>query len=161
MTFQSGEQPLRKLQHNRGGFYYLEVDAKTVVQLPEKHKTRIICTLEQTLKLRCGLNHLGDGNFYVLLAQRHIKTLNKNLHDLIAFKLEVDPDPLGVDIPEVLEELLHQDSEARNTFNHLANSRKRTLIHSINRVKNIDIQVRQILDFLEEEAHQMHKRKNH
>lgn len=97
MTFLSGAQPLRKLQHNRGGFYYLEVD----------------------------------------------------------------PDPLGVDIPEVLEELLHQDSEAKNTFNRLAHSRKRTLIHRINRIKNIDIQVRQILNFLEEEAHRMHKQKNH
>ncbi|MGA0063481.1 MAG: YdeI/OmpD-associated family protein [Flavobacteriaceae bacterium] len=161
MTFLSGAQPLRKLQHNRGGFYYLEVDAETVAQLPEKHKTRIICTLEQTLKLRCGLNHLGDGNFYVLLAQRHIKNLNKNLHDLVAFNLEVDPDPLGVDIPEVLTELLHQDSEARNTFNLLAHSRKRTLIHRVNRIKNIDIQVRQILDFLEEEAYRIHQRKNH
>ena len=161
MIFLSGAQPLRKLQHNRGGFYYLEVDSKTVAQLPEKHKTRIICALEQTLKLRCGLNRLGNGNFYVLLAQRHIKTLNKNLNDLIAFKLEVDPDPLGVDIPEVLEELLHQDSEAKNTFNGLAHSRKRTLIHQVNRIKNIDIQVRQILNFLEEEAHRTHKRKNH
>jgi len=161
MTFLSGAQPLRKLQHNRGGFYYLEVDAETVAKLPEKHKTRIICTLEQTLKLRCGLNHLGDGNFYVLLAQRHIKNLNKNLHDLVAFNLEVDPDPLGVDIPEVLTELLHQDSEARNTFNLLAHSRKRTLIHRVNRIKNIDIQVRQILDFLEEEAYRIHQQKNH
>ena len=161
MTFLSGAQPLRKLQHSRGGFYYLEVDAVTVEQLPEKHKTRIICTLEQTHKLRCGLNHLGDGNFYVLLAQRHIKTLNKNLHDYITFNLEVDTDPLGVDIPEVLAELLQQDSEARNTFNLLAHSRKRTLIHRINRIKNIDIQVRQILDFLEEEAYRMHQRKKH
>jgi hypothetical protein len=161
MTFLSGAQPLRKLQHSRGGFYYLEVDAVTVAQLPEKHKTRIICTLEQTHKLRCGLNHLGDGNFYVLLAQRHIKTLNKNLHDYITFNLEVDTDPLGVDIPEVLAELLQQDSEARNTFNLLAHSRKRTLIHRINRIKNIDIQVRQILDFLEEEAYRMHQRKKY
>ncbi len=159
MRIQKGQQNLTKLPFNRGGFFHIPLSAEVVQSLPEGAKTRIICQLDERVRIRCGLNPLGKGAYFILIAKRYIEALEKKEHDLISYELTVDPDPLGVDIPEVMHELLDQDPEAKKTFDQLGNPRKRTLIHRINRIKNIDLQVRHILDFLEEEAHKIHQRK--
>ena len=161
MLIQKGQQNLIKTSFTRGGFYHIPLSAEVIKSLPDGPKTRIVCELDGQLSIRCGLNPLGEGAYFILIAKRYIEELNKAEHDLINYALSVDPDPLGVDIPEVMQELLDQDPEAKNTFEQLGNPRKRTLIHRINRVKNIDIQVRHILDFLEEEAHRIRKQKKH
>ena len=159
MRIQKGQQNLTKLPFNRGGFFHIPLSAEVVQSLPEGAKTRIICQLDDSVRIRCGLNPLGEGAYFILIAKRYVEALEKQEHDLITYELTVDPDPLGVDIPEVMHELLDQDAEAKKTFDQLGNPRKRTLIHRINRIKNIDLQVRHILDFLEAEAHKIHQRK--
>ena len=158
MLIQKGQQNLSKLPFNRGGFYHIPLSAEVIKALPDGPKTRIICELDKRLSIRCGLNPLGAGAYFILLAKRYIEQLEMTEGDLISYTLTVDPDPLGVDIPEVMHELFDQDPEARSIFEQLRNPRKRTLIHRTNRVKNIDLQVRHILDFLEEEAHKIRQR---
>ncbi len=159
MLIQKGQQNLTKLPFNRGGFYHIPLSAEVIKALPDGPKTRIICELDDRLSIRCGLNPLGEGAYFILLAKRYIEQLEKVEGNLISYILKVDPHPLGVDIPEVMHELFDQDPEVKTVFEQLRNPRKRTLIHRINRVKNIDLQVRHILDFIEEEAHKIRQRK--
>lgn len=159
MLIQKGQQNLTKLPFNRGGFYHIPLSAEVIKALPDGPKTRIICELDDRLSIRCGLNPLGEGAYFILLAKRYIEQLEKVEGNLISYILKVDPHPLGVDIPEVMHELFDQDPEVKTVFKQLRNPRKRTLIHRINRVKNIDLQVRHILDFIEEEAHKIRQRK--
>ncbi len=161
MLIQKGQQNLSKLPFNRGGFYHIPLSPEVIKALPDGPKTRIICELDNRLNIRCGLNPLGEGAYFILLAKRYIEQLEKLEGDLISYTLTVDPDPLGVDILEVMHELFDQDPEAKSIFEQLKNPRKRTLIHRINRVKNIDLQVRHILDFLEEEGYKIRQRKIH
>ncbi len=56
--------------------------------------------------------------------------------------------PLGVEIPEVLEAFLAQDEDGKSIFDQLTDGRKRTLIFSILRIKNFDKQVQTIQNFL-------------
>ncbi|WP_298424607.1 YdeI/OmpD-associated family protein [uncultured Kordia sp.] len=139
-----GEQTIKK----SGSYYHLEVVAEIVNQLEKKHKTRLICTIDDTVSLNCGLNHLGNGNYYIMVAKRYIKALDKDEHDMVSYTLKEDPNPLGVEIPEVLEAFLAQDEDGKSIFDQLTDGRKRTLIFSILRIKNFDKQVQTIQNFL-------------
>ena len=61
-----------------------------------------------------------------------------------------DPNPLGVEMPEVLDALLSQDEEAKQTFETMTDGKKRSLVYTILKVKDIDEQVHTALQFLQE-----------
>ncbi|MEM9884658.1 MAG: YdeI/OmpD-associated family protein [Bacteroidota bacterium] len=143
------KQKIKQLEKRKGGYYYLKIDAAIVNQLERKRATRLICIIDDKLSYQCGLNHLGDGNFYVILATAKLKSLGKQLGDEVHFQIKEDPNPLGVAIPEVLEALLEQDADAKSIFESLSDGKKRSLIFSIQKIKNIDLQVEKILAFLE------------
>lgn len=56
-------------------------------------------------------------------------------------ELQEDPSELGVDMPEVLEALLAQDDELKVRYEQLTDGKKRGLIYSIDKLKDIDKQV--------------------
>ncbi len=155
MDTYEGIQKIQQLEKRKGGYFFLQLDAETVNQFERKKATRLICTLDDKVSFRCGLNHLGDGNFYIIVATKHLNGLGKQLGDTISFKVDKDPDPLGVEMPEVLEVFLEQDDESKMIFDKLTDGKKRSLIYSINKVKNIDTQVRNIMSFLDAERIKM------
>jgi len=146
------QQPLRKLKPRKGGYFYLFVDAEIGDQFSGKKPTRVLCTIEKQVELHAALNHYGDGNYYIIVATRHVKKLGCEEGDELSFEIVEDPNPLGVEIPEVLTVLLDQEPEAKELFETLTDGRKRTLIHTINRTKDIDKQVALAVEFLEKEA---------
>lgn len=146
------KQVIQQLEKRKGGYFYLRVAADIVNQFEKKKATRLLCTLDDQITLQCGLNSYGDGSFYIIIATRHINALQKNLGDEISFEITEDPNPLGVEMPEVLEALIEQDEDAKSIFDKLTDGKKRSLIYTINRVKNIDRKVELSLEFLEKEA---------
>ncbi|MFD2570316.1 YdeI/OmpD-associated family protein [Spirosoma soli] len=144
------EQPIRQLEKRQGGYYHLIIDADIVKQFEKQRATRLKCLIDQKVSFSCGLNHLGDGNFYIIVATQQLKKLGKQLGDTVVFDIFEDPNPLGVDIPEVLQVLLEQDDDARKTFDGLTDGKKRSLIYTINSVKDLDKQVSKALTFLNE-----------
>ncbi|MGB6150933.1 MAG: YdeI/OmpD-associated family protein [Pricia sp.] len=155
MTEYQGTQKIKQLEPIKGAYFYLKINAEIVEQFEKKRATRLICTLDDIVSCRCGLNHLGDGNFFIIVAKKWLVKLNKELGDEVHYKIEKDPDQLGVKMPEVLTTLLAQDSEAKAIFEKLTDGKKRSLIYSIQKVKDIDLSVRKILDFLEEQGRKM------
>ncbi|MEM6765053.1 MAG: YdeI/OmpD-associated family protein [Bacteroidota bacterium] len=152
-------QPIRQLEKRRGGYFYLVVEAATVDQLPRKKATRLVCILEQTYSFSCGLNHLGDGNFFLIIAKKYLDKLGKELGDPISFEIKEDPNPLGVEIPEALQALLEQDTDAKEIFEKITDGKKRSLIYSINKLKDIDKQIQKSIQFLEIESLKLKKKK--
>ncbi len=155
MNTYSGNQKIRQLEKRKGGYFYLELDADIVNQFENKKATRVICTIDNTLSFRCGLNHLGNGNFFIIVAKKHLDTLGKDSGDSVEYRVDKDPDQLGVEMPEVLEVLLSQDTDAKRIFDALTDGKKRSLIYSLARTKDMDIQVRNIMDFLDQEGLKM------
>ena len=98
----------------------------------------------------CGLNHLGDGNYFIIVASKYLKQLGKGLGQEVTFEIKEDPNPLGVKMPEVLEVLLAQDEEANQIFQGLTDGKKRSLVYTVLKVKDIDEQVQAALKFLGE-----------
>ena len=144
----ASRQPLQKLPAKRGGYFYLPVELATVLLFSRQQKTRLQCVLDEQLTLSCGLNPLGDGNYFIMVATRHVKALNKKEGDLVSFQLTEDPNPLGVALPEVLEALLEQDEDLKATYDSMTDGKKRSLIFLLSTTKDIDRQVQKAVQFL-------------
>ncbi|SHJ23788.1 DUF1905 domain-containing protein [Aquimarina spongiae] len=157
MTSYQGKQEIKQLEKRKGGYFYLKIDSDIINQFNRKRATRMICTIDHIVSYRCGLNHLGDGNFYIIVAGKYLEKLNKELGEEVNFKIEEDPDQLGVEVPEVLTVFLEQDIDSKAIYNKLTDGKKRSLIYSFNKIKDIDKQVKIIMNFLDAERLKMKK----
>ncbi|MEL6863640.1 MAG: YdeI/OmpD-associated family protein [Bacteroidota bacterium] len=155
----SFQQSIQQLEKRKGGYFYFVIDADIVNQFEKKRATRLICSIEDKVSYSCGLNHLGNGHFFIILATRYLKKLNKELGDTVRFEIYEDPNPLGVEIPEVLTVLLQQDEEAKAIFDRMTDGKKRSLIYAIRPIKDIDKQIQKCQDFLAAEAIKQSKKK--
>ncbi|MEM6684998.1 MAG: YdeI/OmpD-associated family protein, partial [Bacteroidota bacterium] len=100
---------------------------------------------------------LGDVNFYIIIAKKHLDSINKKLGEEVYFKIEEDPDQLGVEMPEVLTVFLEQDSASKSIFDTLTNGKKRSLIYRIIATKDLDAKVKTILTFLQKSSLQRNR----
>ncbi len=148
MKSHKNEQVIGQLEKRKGGFFYITISADVVNQFKNKRLTRFLCTIDNMFTFQCGLNHLGDGNFFIILGSKNLKSVNKTLGDKISFELKEDPNPLGVDIPEVLEAVLEQDQELKTIFESLTHGKKRNIIYSINKIKDIDKQIQKTIQII-------------
>ncbi|MEO1050922.1 MAG: YdeI/OmpD-associated family protein [Bacteroidota bacterium] len=144
------DQRLQQLEKRKGGYHYLTVDAEIVEQFEKKKQTRLVCDIDGKVSYSCGLNHLGDGNFFIIVGAKYIKKLQKRPGDMVSFDIYEDPNPLGVEIPEVLQVLIEQDEEVKQAFEGYTDGKKRSLVYTIARVKDIDLQVQKVLKFVRE-----------
>jgi len=142
------EHTVGQLEKRKGGYFFLKIDADIVNQFENKRHTRLICTLDNRLSFQCGLNHLGDGNYFIILSSKNLETIGKTLGDSLVFELAEDPIPLGVDVPEVLQSLLEQDPDLKLKFTHLTLGKQRNVIHQIKKIKDIDKQIKKTVELI-------------
>jgi uncharacterized protein YdeI (YjbR/CyaY-like superfamily) len=140
--------PLQKLDSSRGGYFYVAIESAIVDRLSKGKATRLQCLIDEKITLHCGLNHLRDGNFFIIVAGKHVKLLQKKAGDAVTLTLSEDPEPLGVPVPEVLEALLEQDEALKNVFDSMTDGKKRSLIFLVKDIKDIDRQVQKATAFL-------------
>lgn len=152
------EQIIGQLEKRKGGYFFLKIDAEIVNQFKNKRQSRFLCTLDKILTFQCGLNHLGDGNFFIILSAKNLQTVNKKLGDKIAYELNEDPNPLGVEMPEVLEVILEQDEITKSIFENLTLGKKRNVIHQINKIKDIEKQVQMTIKLINDSTKPRPKR---
>jgi hypothetical protein len=142
------EQVIDQLEKRKGGYFYLTIPAKVVNQFEQKRQTRLLCTIEEKYTFQCGLNHLGDGNFFIIIGSQKMKDIGGKLGDKIRFEIKQDPNPLGVDIPEVLEVVLEQDEELKGIFENLSMGKQRSVIFAIQKIKSIDKQIESVRKYI-------------
>ena len=158
MIFYKSKQIIGQLEKRKGGYFFLKIEAEIINQFQNKRQTRFLCTLEESLTFQCGLNHLGDGNFFIILSTKNLETVNKRLGDTIHYELNEDPNPLGVDMPEVLEAVLEQEQDLKTIFDSLTLGKKRNIIHSINKIKDIDRQIQKTMQIINDSTKPRPKR---
>ena len=158
LTSYKGEQAVGQLGKIKGGYFYLMIEADVINRFERKRHTRLVCHLDEKISYQCGLNHLGDGNFFIIIAGKYLEQLGKKVGSFVHFKIEEDPNPLGVDVPEVLTVLLAQDESLSEIYDKITDGKKRALIFSIIKIKDIDKQVQGITEFLAKEKQQLIKK---
>lgn len=145
------KQKIHQLEKRKGGYYFLKIDSKTVEKFEKRRATRLRCKVNGKLEFSCGLNHLGDGNFYIILATRFLKSLEKKPGELVSFEIYEDPNPLGVEIPEVVTAIINQDDQLKEIYDSLSDGKKRSLVFTIDKIKDIDKQINKVTKFLNEQ----------
>lgn len=89
-------------------------------------------------------------SFFIILSTKNLAPAGKNLGDKIVFELVEDPNPLGVDIPEVLEAVLAQDEDLLTIFKSLTLGKQRNVIHSVKKIKDVDMQIQRTIQLIYE-----------
>lgn len=140
---------IQKLPQQRGGYCYFEIKKQIVEQFEKKSKTRFVCTINSSFVFSCGLNHLGDGNYFIMLTKDRIKMIGKTVGDSIAVQLEEDTSKLGIEIPEVLEILLDQDPRLNAKFLQLTPGKQRSIIFQMNKIKDLNKQVAKTIELID------------
>jgi hypothetical protein len=148
MLIYQDHQTINQLEKRKGGYFYLTIPAEVVNQFDNKRHTRLICTINEHFSFQCGLNHLGDGNFFIIVGSQKMKEIGKRLGDKVRFEIKEDPNPLGVDIPEVLEAVLEQDEELKSIYENLSLGKQRSVIFAIQKIKSIDKQIEGIRKYI-------------
>ena len=142
------EQVIEQLEKRKGGYFYLTIPAKVVNEFEQKRQTRLLCTIEEKYTFQCGLNHMGDGSFFIIIGSQKMKDISRKLGDKIRFEVKQDPNPLGVDVPEVLEVMLEQDEELKKDFESLSLGKQRSVIFAIQKTKSIDKQIEDVRKYI-------------
>ena len=91
----------------------------------------------------------------MMISKKHMTSLGLMTGEKVFFEIFEDPNPLGVEVPEVLKALRAQDEVVERIWNKLSDGRKRTICHSTMRIKNIDLQVERALEFFEVEREKL------
>lgn len=100
------------------------------------------------MSFHCGLNHLGDGHFFIIVSTKCIKELNLKLGELVPFVLEIDSDPLGMPMPEVMQVIFEQNDTIKANFDALTIGQKRSVMASIAKIKSIDLQIARVPELI-------------
>ncbi len=83
MKLYEANEVLGQFEQHKGGYTYLTVPAEVVNTFKDKRQTRLICTINNTFSFQCGLNHLGDGNFFIILNRKNLKAVGKAPGDTV------------------------------------------------------------------------------
>lgn len=143
---------LEKLDPMRGGYRCVMYDKALIDTFPKKSKTRIILDIDDgTIQIQAGIQSFGGGKYFSMIGKTKLGGHTYEQGQAISVIVYLDPNPLGVEIPEVVEALLEQDELIKRTWEKLTDGRKRTICHTVYRIKNIDKQVDKCLEFFEEE----------
>ena len=102
----------------------------------------MVCTRNSEVSWRCGSNHLGEGNFFIIVAGQYLQRLTPKVGGQVHFRIEEAAYQRGVEVPEELQVFLSQDEESKKVYSLMPDGKKRSLIHSLIKLKNMDIQVK-------------------
>lgn len=109
----------------------------------QDHK-RVVANFNDKVKKHCAI--MPGGSFhYLLLNKQEVKKLQAQPGDNLAITLTPDASPLGMPMPEELEVILAQDPDAKAFFDALTPGKKRSLMHLVGKVKNVDSRISKAL----------------
>lgn len=135
------------LQEFDGDLYgrYIEIPQNIAEAFLNANIKRVMCSINSIAPIHSGIMPLGGGRWYINLNKKYCKTNGLMVGEILDVTLKEDRSKYGMDMPEVLVETLAQDKLADRYFHALTPGRQRTLIHMVNAVKSIEIQIRRAL----------------
>lgn len=120
----------------------------------KKIKTRrVICSINNKLKVHCALTSDGLGQYYITINKTNRKILGVDIGDTLNVDITEDKSKYGMNCPAEMKELLNMDEEGSQLFHQLTAGKQRSLLHIIDKIKSSDIKIRKsmvILSFLKE-----------
>lgn len=126
---------------------------KTAIYLPPnviaklpKGRIRVEGTINNA-PFALAVQNLKDGSRYFSIGAPLRRAAKIKLGDKVNVRFTlIDPDKL--DIPEELEAVLEQDKDGKEAWDKLTTGYKRSLIHYITAVKNVDSRIKRAIDLV-------------
>jgi bacteriocin resistance YdeI/OmpD-like protein/uncharacterized protein DUF1905 len=115
---------------------YLLIPSSIVKKLGGVSKSRLKCTVNNTLTFQCGMVTLGEGQAYITLNKKRMKELAVNTGDVVDILLVKDDSKYGMEMPVELAELLIQDPESDRRFHKLTPGKQRNIIYYVSALKS-------------------------
>jgi translation initiation factor IF-1 len=92
--------------------------------------------------------HMKDGSRFFSVSASLRKAAKVKPGDRVDVRFKV-VDPDKIDIPEELDAVLAQDEQAMKAWNGLTTGYRRSLIHYVTSVKNVDSRIKRSIDLME------------
>ena len=110
----------------------------------EDGSRRVVCILNDSLTLHAAIMPHGKG-WVISMNKTNLKKLGLKVGSSVQVSLCEDTSEFGIPMPEELWAVLEQDTLAKNYFDALTAGKKRSLIHLVNGVKNVDKRIERAL----------------
>jgi len=109
---------------------------------------RVLATLNGHTVSR-GIQGRKDGERHLLVGKPILKEMGAGYGDLIPVRLEPDPDPDTIEIPDEFRTVLEQDPEAAERFFDMTPGKQRGLAYYVDSAKREETRVRRALKMAE------------
>lgn len=98
---------------------------------------RVVCVLNDSLTLHAAIMPHGKG-WVISMNKTNLKKLGLKVGSPVQVTMRQDDSEFGLPMPEEFREVLEQDALAKSYFDALTAGKKRSLIHLVIGVKNVD-----------------------
>jgi Bacteriocin-protection, YdeI or OmpD-Associated/Domain of unknown function (DUF1905) len=105
---------------------------------------RVVYVLNDSMTLHGAIIPYGTG-WVMSMNKTNLRKLDLKVGSPVQVSMRQDNSEFGLPMPEELSEVLEQDAEAKNYFDALTAGKKRSFIHIVTGVKNIDKRIERAL----------------
>jgi hypothetical protein len=98
---------------------------------------RVVCVINDSMTLHGAIMPYSEG-WVMSMNKTNLKKLGLKVGSPVQVNMRQDTSEFGLPMPEELSEVLEQDAEANHYFDILTAGKKRSLIHIVIGVKNVD-----------------------
>lgn len=103
----------------------------------EDGSRRVICVINDALTIHSAIMPHGKG-WVISMNKTNLKKLGLKVGSPVQVSMRQDNSEFGLPMPEEFREVLEQDALAKSYFDALTAGKKRSLIHIVIGVKNVD-----------------------
>ncbi len=114
----------------------------------ENGSRRVICVLNDSMTVHAAIMPHGKG-WVISMNKMNLKKLGLKVGSPIQVNMRPDTSEFGLPMPEEFREVLEQDTVAKGYFDTLTAGKKRSLIHIVTGVKNVDKRIERALMIVE------------
>ena len=114
----------------------------------QDNSRRVVCVLNDSLTLYAAIMPHGNG-WVISMNKQNLKKLGLKVGSPVQVNMRRDDSEFGLPMPEEFREVLDQDAVAKAYFDALTAGKKRSLIHIVNGVKNVDKRIERALMLVE------------
>jgi len=125
--------------------YHFKVPQAIAMHFKEEGIKRLLCTMNDTVKLQCAIMPAGDGVYFINLNKKIRDQLKLKEGSQVSVKLERDDSEFGLPFPVELEEVLAQDKPGKEYFFKLTPGKQRNIIYGVSQVKNTDQRIQRAM----------------
>ncbi len=132
------------LEQSGMGSFYLSIKVKDGKAILQKYGKRVICKINNQ-QIHCAILNSKSIGQYIMISKAVQKKLKVNYKEEVKFEVCKDDSKYQMEMSEELEEVLKTDAIAEERFHQLTPGKQRSLIHYINKAKNIDTRINRAL----------------